>query len=53
LDDQLVVTCGIGAGYVTLIADADLADPRLWVEQAPDNFSFIARQIKRLETAKR
>jgi hypothetical protein len=51
-DKQLVVTCSIGMGRVTLIADVDLADPRLWDEQAPDNFSFIRRHIESLETKK-
>jgi hypothetical protein len=48
--NRLGATCQIGRGQVILIADADLADPRLWLQTAHDNLPFIESLLDRLES---
>lgn len=44
-----VATCLLGKGQVILIADADMLDPRLWTESAPDNVRALRALLARLE----
>jgi hypothetical protein len=48
-DQQLVAVCRLGKGKVILLADADIADPRLWSESGEGNFRLIESLIERLE----
>jgi ABC-type uncharacterized transport system len=44
-DAGLTATCSIGKGRAFLVADADLADPRLWTESGQDNLSAIKQLV--------
>jgi ABC-type uncharacterized transport system/Domain of unknown function (DUF4350) len=47
-DRQLVAECNIDHGHVVMLADADLVDPRLWVERGQENLSAIRSLLLRL-----
>lgn len=47
-DEGLVAECRIGRGHVTLIADADLLDERLWQETGNDNEDALIALINRV-----
>ncbi len=49
-DQQLLATCALGKGRVILLADADVADPRLWEESGKSNLPLIERLFERIET---
>ncbi len=48
-DNRLVATCALGKGQAILVADADMADPRLWEQSGRDNFTTIESLLLRLE----
>ena len=50
-DDRHVATCEIGKGLAILVADADLLDPRLWGQDAPDNRQALHALLARLENS--
>ena len=45
----LEAICTLGLGQVILVADADMLDPRLWAEGAPDNARALQALLARLE----
>lgn len=48
-DQQFIAVCQLGKGRVILLADADIADPRLWSESGEGNFRLIESLLERLE----
>jgi ABC-type uncharacterized transport system len=50
-DAGLTADCALGHGHAVLVADADLADPRLWTESGQDNLAAIRELLQ--TTAKR
>jgi hypothetical protein len=46
----LIAQCDLGKGKVILVADADIADPRLWADSKIDNLPILAKLLSRLES---